>query len=174
LPFQQCFPESSPVLKLSTLKYNEITLNQNWKFHPGDNPSWADPYFDDRHWSPIDPTTDIHYLTDLREAGIGWFRLDLAIDTSMLNIPLAMTIFQRGASEIYLNGKLIHTLGVSSKDPKKEVIFNPNFTPYSFQFEDHTNQVGCAFFIYREEPLYEFPGAMGWQSSFNYPIGSNG
>lgn len=110
LTLHQTFADSNLSFKLSDLGDHQVTLNQNWKFHPGDNPSWSDLDFDDSHWSPVDPTTDIHYLTDLRAAEIGWFRLHLDVDSSLMNIPLSLNIFQRGASEIYLNGKLIHKL----------------------------------------------------------------
>ncbi|WP_162340317.1 hybrid sensor histidine kinase/response regulator transcription factor [Cyclobacterium salsum] len=152
----------STILKRSQVGLNPIILDQHWKFHPGDDPSWAAPDFDDSDWSAIDPTTDIHYLTDLRAAEIGWFRLRLGVDTSLLNTPLAMTIFQRGASEIYLNGKLIHKLGVVSQDPNKEVIFNPNLTPYSFQFEDKPHQVLAVRFSFtKRNPYMNFLGLWG-------------
>ncbi|HSJ69362.1 MAG TPA: ATP-binding protein, partial [Anditalea sp.] len=158
---------TSYVLKLTDLKDGVVTLNQNWKFHPGDNPSWSDPDWDDRYWKPIDPTTDIHYLTELREAEIGWFRLHLDVDTSLLNIPLAMIIFQRGASEIYLNGKLIHKLGNVSQDPEEEVIFNPNFTPYSFQFQARSDQVLAVRFSFTERnPYMNFLGLWGGNPTF--------
>lgn len=155
-------PVDSTIVILSQVDTNPIILNQNWKFHPGDDPSWAAPDFDDSDWSPINPTTDIHYLRDLRQSEIGWFRLRLDVDTSLLNTPLAMTIFQRGASEIFLNGKLIHKLGVVSPDPHKEVIFNPNFTPYSFQFEGQPDQVLAVRFSFTQRnPYMNFLGLWG-------------
>jgi len=162
LPFQEGFSNSLPVFKLESLREGAVTLNQNWKFHPGDNPSWADPDWDDSHWKPIDPSTDIHYLTELRAAEVGWFRLRLDVDTSLLGIPLAMIIFQRGASEIYLNGKLIHKLGNVSQNPEEEVIFNPNFTPYSFQFQAQSDQVLAVRFSFTERnPYMNFLGLWG-------------
>lgn len=154
--------DSKDKFNLPGLEHGEVTLNQNWKFHPGDDPSWANPILDDSDWALTNPTTDIHYLTELREAEIGWFRLRLEVDTSLLNTPLAMTIFQRGASEIFLNGKLIHKLGVVSPDPHKEVIFNPNFTPYSFQFEGQPDQVLAVRFSFTQRnPYMNFLGLWG-------------
>ncbi len=31
-----------------------ITLDGTWRFHPGDNPKWADPRADDRDWDRLD------------------------------------------------------------------------------------------------------------------------
>ncbi|SEI77582.1 Signal transduction histidine kinase [Cyclobacterium xiamenense] len=147
---------------LSEVDTNPIILNQNWKFHPGDDPSWAHPDFDDSDWSPIDPTTDIHYLTVLRQAEIGWFRLHVTVDSAWLNTPLSMAIFQRGASELFLNGKLVQTLGQVSKDSKKELIYNPNFVPFSFQFEDKPHQVLAVRFSFtKRNPYMNFLGLWG-------------
>lgn len=137
-------------------------LDQGWRFQPGDGAAWADPAYDDSRWQAIDPTQDIHYLTQLREAEIGWFRLHLQVDSSYLHIPLAMTIFQRGASEIYLNGKLIHTLGVVSEEAEEEVLFNPNYTPYSFQFTGGNEQVLAVRYSFTKSNHYlNFLGIWG-------------
>ncbi|MDB5263416.1 MAG: hypothetical protein JWQ14_2699 [Adhaeribacter sp.] len=139
-----------------------MELNQNWKFHPGDNANWADPAFDDRPWQVLNPTQDIHYLKQLREAEIGWFRLQLQVDSSLLNIPLGITLFQVGASEIYLNGKLIHQLGVVSQNREDEVLCNPNNTPYSLQFTGGTHQVLAVRYSFTKgNPYLNFLGIWG-------------
>ncbi|CAN5617812.1 hypothetical protein BH23BAC1_BH23BAC1_04280 [soil metagenome] len=159
---QPCLSDSPTVFHLSNLEGQTVTLNQGWKFHPGDDPAWAGPAFDDSRWQSIHPTTDIHYLAELREAEIGWFRLHLDVDSVLLNIPLAMVIFQRGASEIFLNGKLIHQLGVVSQDSNEEIIFNPNNIPYSFQFQKTQKQVLAVRFSFtKSNPYMNFLGLWG-------------
>ncbi len=149
-------------LTITSLDSGKILLNNGWKFQAGDNLLWANPDFDDNTWAPVDPTTDIHYLTELRDAEIGWFRLHLNVDEALLNTPLALTIFQRGASEIYLNGKLIQRLGFVSQDPETEVIYNPNHTPYSFQFEEHPKQVLAVRYSFtKSNPYMNFLGLWG-------------
>ncbi|WP_114748051.1 ATP-binding protein [Pleomorphovibrio marinus] len=161
LPIAATYSNTEPIFHVKDLS-EPLLLKDGWKFQPGDNPSWADPDLEDEHWTPIDPTTDIHYLTELREAEIGWFRLHLDVDESLLNIPLGMTIFQRGASEIYLNGVLIHRLGVVSQNPDEELIFNPNHKPYSFQFEGQHNQVMAVRFSFtKRNPYMNFLGLWG-------------
>ncbi|HUZ57760.1 MAG TPA: hypothetical protein VMU83_03155, partial [Hanamia sp.] len=41
--------QNGPVFNLNKLS-NQDTLLSGWKFHPGDNPQWAKPDFDDSHW----------------------------------------------------------------------------------------------------------------------------
>lgn len=131
----------SPVFELKKLREGDVLLNKPWKFHSGNNPAWANPAFDDRVWQFVNPSSDIHHLTQLREVEIGWFRLHLKVDSSLLNTPLALKIWQMGASEIYLNGKLIHKLGSVSKDKNKELLYNPRGNPLTFQFKGSTSQV---------------------------------
>lgn len=165
LPTTTCFGYSSDSIKYHLKSLNNkivVELNQSWKFHPGDNALWADPAFDDSQWQVLDPTQDIHYLKQLREAEIGWFRLQLQVDSSLLNVPLAMTLFQVGASEIYLNGKLIHQLGVVSQNREEEVLFNPNNSPYSLQFTGGSHQVLAVRYSFTKgNPYLNFLGIWG-------------
>ncbi len=88
-------------------------LQGSWKYHPGDNPEWANPAFDDTEW---ESTNTLMFGSELPESGwegIGWFRLRLSIpDEQLWNMPLALRVtFQGGASEIYLDGELIYKFG---------------------------------------------------------------
>lgn len=88
-------------------------LQGSWKYHPGDNPEWANPAFDDTEW---ESTNTLMFGSELPESGwegLGWFRLRLSIpDEQLWNMPLALRVtFQGGASEIYLDGELIYKFG---------------------------------------------------------------
>lgn len=57
----------------------------------------------------------------------GWFRLHIAIDSTLFNKTLGLSVWQAGTSSIYLDGKLISTLGEQSGDwigVAKELRFN--------------------------------------------------
>ena len=130
------------VFRIDSLPATGILLNKGWTYHAGDNPAWANPDFDDSHWQAIDPTKDIFELPQLdKTAGkIGWFRLRLLVDSS-LNRQLVIEISQSGASEIYLNGRLIHQLGVLITKPDRIDAFNPNRKPISFPISKEKIQV---------------------------------
>ena len=54
--------------------------------------------------------------------GVGWFRLHFALDSTLQDQTLALTVAHFGASEIYLDGKLIQhfkAVGVAN-DPRKK------------------------------------------------------
>jgi hypothetical protein len=105
----RCFSQekSFGVFYVNTLPAQGVLIDKHWKFHVGDYPEWARYEFDDSKWEDINPTLDLHYLPQIRKASIGWLRIKLHVDTSLLNKPLAFQVYQSLASEIYwLNGHL--------------------------------------------------------------------
>ena len=94
-----------------------------WKYHPGDNPEWASPTFDDTAWESRSTLLSRKELTENRWKGIAWFRLHLSVpDEQLWNLPLALQVtYQAGASEIYLDGELIYkfgTVGIRKEEEK--------------------------------------------------------
>lgn len=82
------------------------------------------PDFNDSLWqTAFNPT---EYLLALSEKGktpsIVWFRKKIKTD-STINGNIIAQVFQSGASEIYLNGELIHKLGKVHNDPDSVVAF---------------------------------------------------
>src|SRR4051794_8370629 len=101
-----CQDTSSIVFNLSKIPAEGVLLNKGWKFQAGDNPEYADPYFDDSKWQQIDPTKDIHDIPPFAKAGICWLRLKLSLPNDLQKEQFALLIRQYIASEIYLNGRL--------------------------------------------------------------------
>ncbi|MDQ4123082.1 MAG: SpoIIE family protein phosphatase [Acidobacteriota bacterium] len=106
----------------------------HWKYQAGDNLQWSAKDFDDSNWKPI---TNNEINADPAQAlsdwnGRAWFRLRIAVDESVVDQPLAFRVWQWGASEIYLDGKLIQSFGAI--EPNGEVEFNPRgvFFPLVF------------------------------------------
>ncbi len=138
-----CFSQAGeiPVFHLDTLPEQGVVLDKGWKFHIGDDSRWARPDIDNIGWENINPATDIYYLPQVRNAKVCWLRLQLQLDSSLVGKPLALVINQLGASEIYLNGKLIKRFGQVSSDPKQLQTFNPRAKPVTFQFTGGVQQV---------------------------------
>lgn len=105
----------SNVFRIDTIPPEGILLNKGWKFQSGDDPQWANPEFADDQWHPIDPSLDIRHIPELQNSSLYWFRLKFQIDSPLRNEPLAILLSQVGASEIYLDGKLLYKFGVISK-----------------------------------------------------------
>ena len=128
------FAQKSAVFRIDSLPKQGIVLDKGWKWHAGDNAEWAKAEYDDAEWEGIDPTKDISDLPQIRNAEIGFFRLSIWVDSSVIHKALALKIWQTGASEIYLNGQLIHQLGRVSKNHKQEQTLLVQGTPYSILF----------------------------------------
>ncbi|MCP5053944.1 MAG: SpoIIE family protein phosphatase [bacterium] len=101
-----------------------------YTYQLGDDPSWAQPDFDDSGWKTGEFGKFTH---DLRET-IGWARFVLHVEGHHLNKPLGITFKLAGAAEIYLDGQLIRRLGKVGHSKTEE-------TPY----------LGSGFYVY---PIY--------------------
>jgi len=108
------------IYRLSKIPPEGLKLCKGWKFKAGDNPEWARQDYNDKGWTYIDPTRELHRLSDVREAGIGWFRLQMQVDSAFLGEMLSMVVSNMGASEIYLNGQLLYQFGRVSRDYREE------------------------------------------------------
>ncbi len=124
------FSQEDKVLLITdtTVADKWMILGDNWRYQKGDNMSWANPEFDDSTWNEFS-SRNLNLLDGknvIADRGeIVWFRKRIMADQS-LNDALVLNIYQEGASEIYLDGKLIHQLGNVSSN-KDEVIYNNPF-----------------------------------------------
>ena len=118
--------EPVPVTGIRVLTLEDIDKNgallTTWKYHPGDNPEWANPAFDDTAWESAQSLLFKKELPESGWEGIGWFRLHLSVpDEQLWNMPLALHVmFQVGASEIYLDGNLIYAFGKVGTSEEEE------------------------------------------------------
>jgi len=115
--------------RLDSIGEAPVKLSCCWKYHQGDDSLWAQTEFNDTAWTAI----SLDSFPPDRKA-VHWFRLRLEADSSLLNIPLAMYIYQAGASEIFVDGKKMASYGVVSSDEKTEEGYNPKNTPLIINF----------------------------------------
>lgn len=138
-----------PVLGQQPLKLTTDNLQNNktvdlggavWKYHAGDDLSWAYSEYDDSDWETLNSTI---FQADKLPAsgwnGIGWFRLSVNVDESALKENISLRLQHFGASEIYLNGRLIQKFGVIGENENVEI--NPQFAPIPLSFVNTGDQV---------------------------------
>lgn len=114
----------------------------SWKYSPDDDPRFADPQFDDGAWETLNGTTiTLDNIPKSGWRGIGWFRLRLKADPALANQSLALVMVHYGASEVYLNGKLIERYGTIGATPESEVEYNPNTVPLAVVLDGHSEHV---------------------------------
>jgi two-component system, NtrC family, sensor kinase len=105
------YAQKGDIFRIDSLPTEGVLLDKGWTFHAGDNPDWAKPQFDDSAWDVIDPTKDIMDLPQIQDGKIGWLRLQIKMDSSLMPQPHALAIIQAVASEIYIDGQLIEKFG---------------------------------------------------------------
>ncbi len=154
------FKQPNPsVFHISNIPTKGVVLDKNWKFHAGDLLDCAKPDFDDSQWQNVNPTHDIYDLPKLKDAGVGWFRIHLYIDSSLFEKSLAIMIQQMGASEIYLNGNKIYSFGNISNNQNQISTFDPLNIPAPIYFTKTTAQVLAVRYAYKKNiPYFIFAG----------------
>src|ERR1700744_2185688 len=134
------FAQTGHAFNLNKLT-GQDTLLSGWKFHPGDDPHWANPDFDDSQWQLANPGTDITKFDQLKKAGVGWLRLHIKADCALTRQRILAWVSQYSASEIYLDGKLIQRYGYISHDPAKTVAVIPAGELFELKLKGNVNQV---------------------------------
>ncbi len=113
-----------------------------WNYSPNDDLRFADPQFDDRAWETLNDTAiTLDSIPKSGWRGIGWFRLRLQVDHALANQPLALVMVHYGASEIYVDGKLIERYGTVGATPESEVEYNPNTVPLAVVLDERGEHV---------------------------------
>ncbi len=96
------------------------SLTGLWRFQPGDDPRWAEPWFDDTSWALVASDRDWSEIGYGNLSGVGWyrFRIVLPADTGTysLSVPEIYTCYQ-----LFADGQLLLTQG---KLPPNPVIFH--------------------------------------------------
>ena len=124
------FSQEEKVLVITdtTLADQWLTLANDWHYQKGDNLEWAKPEFDDSSWQIMTSVNlnmpDGKSITESNE--IVWYRRPIKAD-STFNDAFVFTVYQSGASEIYLDGVLVHKVGeISSNKDKAKAKFGGN------------------------------------------------
>jgi hypothetical protein len=112
----------------------ELT-ESGWKYRPGDDLSGSRRELDDTVWETL-RTTDID-----RDAiptsgwnGVGWFRLHLQVDSRLVGEPIGLLLNHWGASEVFLDGRLVNRFGTVSAARDRERPYYPNGMPIVMTF----------------------------------------
>jgi serine phosphatase RsbU (regulator of sigma subunit) len=99
------------VVSENHLKNNFVDFSNGWFYKSGDNPEWASAGFDHSKWNKLSESMLYVSKDTLNFKGVCWFRRDLKIDSTLFNKTIGVAIWQTGAMEFYLNGKLQFKLG---------------------------------------------------------------
>lgn len=114
-----------------------IRLDMPWRYHTGDSAIWASKDFDDSKWDTVKTRLQVNDSLLNIWNGIGWFRKYIKIDSSLQNKTIGLIFAQDGASEIYLNGALVHKFGKVDSTVEGEEIYNPYGAPIILRLDEN-------------------------------------
>jgi hypothetical protein len=114
-----------------SIKGSSIELDHVWRYHSGDDSSWASPSNDVSDWDTVRTRLLIDEDPPINWNGIGWFRTVIKIDSSLRFKSIAFEVSQFGASEFYVNGRMIKKLGTIGMDAQSEIPLQPRDMPFA-------------------------------------------
>ncbi len=106
--------EQTVVLSKSMFQSHErlfLAPLEGWIFKQGDDVSWAKEKIDLKGWKEFNPTELNADMADETGRVEGWFRIKVKLDESFEGMPLALSRDLWAATDIYINGELIHSFG---------------------------------------------------------------
>lgn len=101
-----------------------------WLYKAGDDSLWKAASLDCSDWD-----TTLPNLANAKWNGICWLRTVFTIDSALRNQSVAFRVSHYGASEIYLNGKLIKKYGVVGNTLAKEEMYQPQDIPFPVELD---------------------------------------
>ncbi|MBV8674548.1 MAG: hypothetical protein JOZ33_14040, partial [Acidobacteriaceae bacterium] len=108
---------SSPAQQVDASRTGGPTpLDAPWRLHFGDDPAYAQPGFDDSHWTLHRIDKDWASAGHKGYAGYAWYRMRVTLPKG--NEPLAIAIYPpANAVEVYVDGTLAGTIGRMNPNP---------------------------------------------------------
>lgn len=95
--------------------FNVNLQDSTWLYNTLDSIVFSKKEFADSSWPKTTLILSQNDVKKINFTGFAWFRKHIFIDTSFKNTPLLISVSQKGASEIYLNGTLLQKIGKIAK-----------------------------------------------------------
>ncbi|WP_324674814.1 sensor histidine kinase [Hymenobacter sp. GOD-10R] len=128
-PTAQAQADSAAVV-INRLPAEGLPLTKGWRYHAGDDPTWARPDFNDHRWDTITVGRVGQPLPARFLAGPGWFRLRLRLGDSLRQQALGLQTGPALAGfDVYSNGRRIGRYGTYSPDPVQVRTGSPTASP---------------------------------------------
>ncbi len=117
------------------LKNNSLELS-SWKYKSGDDLGYSSVSLNDFDWETTSSLMESNRNIETIFDDIIWFRGVVNIDSSLVSVPLFLHMNHNGASQIFIDGKLIRAYGNPAKNSSEESVINPLNSPVSIAFKE--------------------------------------
>jgi hypothetical protein len=88
---------------------DSVFLGPEWLFHPGDDPQWASPAFDDHDWTVVSAQKQLTSY-GFRDMRYGWYRMHIRLRPGA-PAPVVALSSVNGSYEVFANGVRIGSHG---------------------------------------------------------------
>jgi class 3 adenylate cyclase len=150
-----CFSQTKNPYHFTKLTDTTILFDQPWKYHPGDDTTWAAIDFPDHEWDTLSTVLNMSEISDSIFPGKGWFRLNFTIDSLLMEKTWIFSLTQQGASEIYFDGLLVKKSGSFGNEKSKPHYNNPAKMPIPVYFDNKVHHV-IAIRYHNEDARYRY------------------
>ncbi|MEO7444512.1 MAG: histidine kinase dimerization/phospho-acceptor domain-containing protein, partial [Ferruginibacter sp.] len=100
-----------------------------WIFQQGNDTNWAKENPDVTGWKKLKPTQLSIMYADNTGKAEGWFRIKIRLSDSLMNQPIDIKQVGWAASDLFINGKLIHSVGNTGLNGQAFEEHSPNGIP---------------------------------------------
>ena len=106
-----------------------IAGTDGWIFRQGNDTNWAKENLDVTGWKKLKPTELSVKHADNRGKVEGWFRIKIRLSDSLMNRPMEMKQIGWAASDLFINGRLIRSVGNTGLNGQAYEEHSPNGIP---------------------------------------------
>ncbi len=115
LLMENCAAQDSTIV-ISSGEFNAnyiipLAKKDGWLFKMGHDTSWASSDINTDNWQKLNPAGLTAKMADPKGKLEGWFRLKIILDSSFTGMPLGIIQNVWAATDIYIDGKLVHSFG---------------------------------------------------------------
>jgi two-component system NtrC family sensor kinase len=126
-----------------------------WVFKKGNDVSWAATSLDTKEWKKM-PPYKLYSTVDASGKAEGWFRLKIKTDSSLSGMPLRLYSMTWGASDVYLNGKLLKSFGNTGSNGRPFEENNPaQYQSVAFPVEARKEYILAWHYIDYTAPIFQ-------------------
>jgi hypothetical protein len=159
LPFlAPALSNPAQVFDLDKGREHVASLDGLWRFHPGDDPRWADPAFDDSSWPLITSEKGWGEQGYKNMSGTAWYRARVLVPVG--EGPLAVSVPGVGTSyQLFADGSLIG--GEGGMPPHEHADYYPHPSVHLLPRFDHAQTVSLAFRVWQWPDMATYnPGGL--------------
>jgi sigma-B regulation protein RsbU (phosphoserine phosphatase) len=111
VPLSSFRPARAQVFDLDKDRVQMVEMTGLWRFHTGDDPSWADPNFDDSGWSLLRADQSWSEQGYKGYGGMAWYRFKVLVPKKQRQLALFIPSLS-WSYQVYANGQSIGCSGV--------------------------------------------------------------